>query len=296
MKLGYIGLGKMGLNQALRLHEKGHEVLVWNRSEGPRKEAEARGIRSFAALDDLVKSLEAPRTLWIMVPNNAVDEVISQLLPLMSEGDTLIDGGNTYYKDTTRRAEDLRTKGLKFLDAGVSGGPHGARDGACIMIGGEKEDYDRLEPLWRDLSVEKGYAYMGGHGAGHFVKMVHNGIEYGMMQAIAEGFEIMKKSPFSLNLTKVADVYQHGSVVESRLIGWLEQGFKEYGEDLAEITPAVAHTGEGEWTVKAGEEFGVETPVIKASFDFRVHSAEKPSFAGKVLSTLRNMFGGHQAK
>lgn len=296
MKIGYIGLGKMGLGMAERLKEKGYEVIAYNRSEEPRKEAEEKGIETTDSLESLISSLEAPRTIWLMVTHKAVDEVLSQIKPLLSEGDTVIDGGNSFYKDSMRRGQELETAGINFLDAGVSGGPKGARNGACIMVGGEKEIFEKYQKLFADLSVENGSAYMGKNGAGHFVKMVHNGIEYGMMQSIAEGFEIMKKSDFGLNLKNVSKLYNHGSVVESRLVNWLTEGFEKYGEDLEEIKGEVSHTGEGEWTVKAGEEFGVPTPAIKSAFDFRVQSKNNPSYTGKILSTLRNMFGGHDAK
>jgi 6-phosphogluconate dehydrogenase len=295
MRIGYLGLGKMGLNQCLRLQEKGNDVVAWNRSEKPRLEAERLGIATASTVEELVSSLEAPRTLWLMVPNAAVDEMLAALTPLLSPGDTIIDGGNTHFTETKRRAAELTVKDIHFLDAGVSGGPAGARSGACIMIGGEKADFEKLEPLFKDLAADGAYAHVGGHGAGHFVKMVHNGIEYGMMQAIAEGFEVLKKSEFSLSLKEAARIYNNRSVIESRLVGWLAEGFEKYGEGLVDITSTVAHTGEGEWTVKAAEELGIETPVIKASFEFRVKSSEKPTFAGKVLSTLRNMFGGHEA-
>lgn len=296
MKIGYVGLGKMGMNMAIRMKEKGHGVVAWNRSEGPRLEAEAQGIEVAETLSELVSRLSLPRAVWLMVPNAAVDEMLGELAGLLSPGDLIIDGGNTHFTETKRRAAELVSKGFRFLDAGTSGGPGGARSGACIMVGGEKKDYDELENLFRDLTVPNGYAYVGGHGAGHFVKMVHNGIEYGMMQAIAEGFEVLKMSDYGLDLAKVADLYNHGSVIESRLVGWLEEGYAKYGIELSNVTPTVAHTGEGEWTIKAAEELGVDVPVIRASFEFRKRSAEKPTYMGRVLSTLRNMFGGHSAK
>ncbi|MEK7552152.1 MAG: phosphogluconate dehydrogenase (NAD(+)-dependent, decarboxylating) [Patescibacteria group bacterium] len=293
MQIGYIGLGKMGYNMVLRLHEKGHEVLAYNRSEEARKEIEKEiGIQTVASLSEF-KTLPAPRTVWLMVSNNAVDQVLKDLLLNLDKGDTVIDGGNSFYKDSIRRAKELQSKGVHFLDVGVSGGPHGARNGACMMIGGDKKEFARLKKLFVDLTLPDSFKFFGKAGAGHFVKMVHNGIEYGMMQAIAEGFEVMKKSEFSLNLKEVADLYNNGSVIESRLVGWLESGFKKYGENLEDVSGTVAHTGEGKWTVEAAKELGIETPIIEGSYNFRVNSSKKPSFAGKILSTLRNQFGGH---
>ncbi|MSU55657.1 MAG: decarboxylating 6-phosphogluconate dehydrogenase [Candidatus Taylorbacteria bacterium] len=295
MKLGYIGLGKMGKNMVLRMREKGVDVVAYNRSEAPRTEAKKVGIAVVDSIGALVGNLQKPRTVWVMVSNNGVDETLDELIKHLDRGDTVIDGGNSMYKDSVRRAVELEKKGIDFLDAGVSGGPKGARDGACIMVGGKKKVYEKYENLFEDLSASGAFAYMGKSGAGHFVKMVHNGIEYGMMQAVAEGFAVMRASDFKLDLEKVANLYNHKSVVESRLVGWLSAGYEKYGTDLEEISGTVAHTGEGEWTVKAAKELGVAVPIIESSFKFRVMSEKNPSYAGKVLSTLRNQFGGHDA-
>lgn len=296
MKIGYVGLGKMGLNMIERMLEKGHSVVAFDVAEEARKRAENMGVQTAPTLKALADLLEPPRMLWLMVPHNAVDGVILEMLPAISGGDTIIDGGNSYFKDTLRRAEKITSMGVRFLDAGVSGGPSGARNGACIMVGGKKEDYEKLEALFRDLALDHGYAYVGSHGAGHFVKMVHNGIEYGMMQALAEGFHILKESDFDLPLTRVADLYNHGSVVESRLVGWLKDGYELFGEDLEKISGTVGHTGEGEWTARTADELKVPAPIIKGAFQFRVASEKNPGYTGKVLSTLRNIFGGHKAK
>jgi 6-phosphogluconate dehydrogenase len=297
MKIGYIGLGKMGINMAERLTQAGHEIVAWNRSEEPRHEATERGVKTVGMMEELVSSLEAPRIIWLMISHTAVDALLETLLPQLEKGDTLVDGGNSYFKDTIRRGALCAEHGVQFIDAGVSGGPGGAKDGACIMAGGEDDVFKKLEPIFKDASAPDAYSHVGNKiGAGHFVKMVHNGIEYGMMQALAEGFAVMKESDFNLDLTEVTRIYNNKSVIESRLVGWLEKGYKTYGEDLADISGTVAHTGEGEWTVKTAEELGVPTPIIKGAFDFRVESARKPSYTGKVLSTLRNMFGGHAAK
>ena len=297
MKLGYVGLGKMGINMVLQMQEGGFEVVTFNRSEKGRIDAKRKGVKVVTdSLEEMISGLRTPRLVWLMVSHDGVDQVFKQLLPLLQKGDTIIDGGNCFYKDTLRRATMLRQKGIKFLDAGVSGGPSGARHGACIMVGGDKPVFKKYERLFKALSVPDGYLYAGSHGAGHFVKMVHNGIEYGMMQAMAEGFEILKKSKFKLPLEKVARLYNHKSVIESRLVAWLENAYKAYGEDLKNISGTVAHTGEGEWTVKTAKTLGVPAPIISSSFLFRVKSKKTPSYSGKVLSALRNQFGGHSIK
>lgn len=295
MQIGYIGLGKMGLNMVQRMLEKKHEVVVYNRSPEPLEQAKKAGAITTHSFEELVKNCKAPRLIWIMVSHQAVDEMIQHLLPFMEPGDTIIDGGNSPYKDSIRRAKELDQKQINFMDVGTSGGPAGARNGACLMIGGRQETFNRYEPLFKDLAVENGYALMGEAGAGHFVKMVHNGIEYGMMQALAEGFAVMKASPFKLDLSKIAEVYNHKSVVESRLVGWLKSGYDKYGKELESISPTVAHSGEGQWTIDAAKEYGIEVPIIEGSLEFRKQSTENPSYTGKILSTLRNQFGGHQA-
>jgi 6-phosphogluconate dehydrogenase len=212
---------------------------------------------------------------------------------LLAPGDTVIDGGNTFFRDDIVRAERLAEIGIHFMDSGTSGGPAGAREGASLMIGGDPEVFSALEGMFADVAVQGGYKFFPGHGAGHFVKMVHNGIEYGMMQAIAEGFQVMHDGPYDLDLQDVTDVYQHGSVVESRLVGWLGEAYADLGSDLEGVSGVVGHTGEGEWTIRVAEELGVAAPVIAGSLQFRVESETTPSYAGKVLTALRNAFGGH---
>jgi 6-phosphogluconate dehydrogenase len=296
MKLGYIGLGKMGLNMVERLLEKGHQVVAFDRSHDAVTQAQEKGARTAETLAGLVAALPLPRLIWVMVPYGAVDAVLGELVPLLARGDTVIDGGNSPYKESIRRSGELALQSIDFLDAGVSGGPAGARKGACIMVGGRREAFLRLESLFADLSVEKGYGYMGRAGAGHFVKMVHNGIEYGMMQALAEGFAVLKAAPFGLDLRKVADLYDHASVIESRLVGWLKAAYEQHGEELRDISGTVEQSGEGAWTVEAGRELGVPTPVIDDALRFRLQSREAPSYAGQVLSALRNQFGGHDVR
>lgn len=295
MKLGYIGLGKMGFNMVELLLEKGYEVAAYNRNQDLVREIEKHGAKGADSLKSMVSLLPKPRTIWLMVSHQAVDAVLCELIPLIESGDTVIDGGNSPYKESTRRSAELEAAGIDFLDAGVSGGPGGARNGACIMVGGRKDVFERCQPLFRDLTVDNGYGYMGSAGAGHFVKMVHNGIEYGMMQAIAEGFAVLKASPYNLNLTKITDVYNHKSVIESRLVGWLKDAYEKYGEGLDQISGSVAHTGEGLWTVEAGRDLGVPVPIIEGSLNFRNESKQRPSYSGQILSALRNQFGQHEA-
>jgi 6-phosphogluconate dehydrogenase len=209
------------------------------------------------------------------------------------KGDIIIDAGNSFFEDSMRRAKLLQKRGIRFVDVGFSGGPRGARNGGSLMIGGDRKTFEYLEPLFADVSVPLGYAHFGDAGAGHFVKMVHNGIEYGMMQSLAEGFALMKKSPFKLDLEHVARVYNRGSVIESRLVGWMEDSFRMYGEDLRDVSGTVAATGEGEWTIKTGKKWGMKLPAIDDAFKFRMQSKRKPSYMGRILSALRNRFGGH---
>lgn len=300
MQIGYFGLGKMGFNMVLRLLEKNHEVVACNRTPEPVKEAAKAGANTAFSCGELAKSLKPPRLVWIMVPaGKPVDEVIfeeGKLIDYLEKGDTVIDGGNSFYKDSVRRSEELAKKGISFLDAGVSGGPGGARNGASIMVGGDAAVFKKYESLFKDLSVPDGYGYMGPAGAGHFVKMVHNGIEYGMMQAIGEGFEVMKKAPFKLDLKKVTAVYSRGTVIDSKLIDWLKSAYEQYGEDLEEISGSISQSGEGLWTSETAKELGVSVPIIEASVKFREESQNKPSYTGQVVSALRNQFGGHEVK
>ncbi len=294
MKLGYIGLGKMGSNMVERLLERRYEVTVFDANKGAVTDILKRGANPASSLKSLISELIQPRLIWLMVPHQAVETVLQGLIPLLQEGDTVIDGGNSPYKDSMRRAAELEKKGIGFLDAGVSGGPGGARNGACIMVGGKKDIFDKYEDLFKDLSAEKGYGYMGKSGTGHFVKMVHNGIEYGMMQSLAEGFAVLRASPFNLDLLNIAELYNHKSVIESRLVGWLKDAFAQYGEDLTDIAGSVSQSGEGLWTVEAAKETGIPVPVIEGALNFRIQSQGKPSYTGRLISALRNQFGGHE--
>ena len=283
-EIGFIGLGKMGKPMAQRLQKKGWRVVTFDKTGGNAK-----------SLKELIVRLKSPRLAWLMVPaGKPVDEVLKELTPFLKRGDIVVDGGNSFYKDSLKRGAKLAKKGISFLDVGVSGGPVSIKAGKfALMVGVEEKAYQTLKPLLHDLS-DTPAGYMGKSGAGHFAKMVHNGIEYGMMQALAEGFAILKKSLFRFRLQDVARVYNSNSIVTSRLVGWLEEGFRMYGEDLKKASSKVGHTGEGEWTVKTAKELKVPVPVIESSFKFRMQSGKKLSFTGKVLSTLRAVFGGHK--
>lgn len=287
MKLGFIGLGKMGKGLVLNMREKGIEVLAWNRTPNE--------VSNVASIEEMVKSLvPGERVIWLMVLSTATDAMLSTLKPLLSPGDLIIDGGNVFYKDDLRRAKEMAELGIKYMDIGVSGGPKGAREGACLMIGGDKDKYLNLMPLWEAISSPKAYEYFGSVGSGHFAKMVHNGIEYGMMQAIAEGAAILKASQFNFNLADVFKLYNNKSVIESRLVGWAQEAFAENPE-LTTTASQIGHLGEGEWTAKTAKELGIEAPVIQASFDVRIKSVDEPeNFRNKVVSALRGKFGGHK--
>jgi len=296
LKIGYIGLGKMGVNMCLLLKERGHEIIAWNRGEEGRRRGREAGIKTVNSLKELAGNLPGRRIIWLMVSHNGVDEIIKELLPLLNRQDIVIDGGNCFFEDTIKRAKLLKKHGIMFLDAGVSGGPAGARSGACIIVGGDKVAYKKVLPIIKTAAAPGAYGYFGSHGAGHFVKMVHNGIEYGMMQALAEGFAVLKKSQFKLNLKQIAGLYNNRSVIESRLVGWLAGAYKKFDEDLKKVSGSVTHTGEGEWTVKTDRKLSVPVKVIEDAFKFRVASAKNPSYIGQVLSALRNQFGGHSAR
>jgi glucose-6-phosphate 1-dehydrogenase len=298
-KIGIIGLGKMGANLAKQLHKKNWSVVGYNRTPSTTKELETIGIEGAYSLKELVKKLPKPRTVWLMVPHQVVDKVLDELVGILEKGDTIIDGGNSPYKESIKRNKKLTKNKINFLDVGVSGGPDGALNGACLMVGGDKNLYKKYKGLFKDMSVKQGYGYMGKSGAGHFVKMVHNGIEYGMMQSIGEGFEVIKKSSFSPNLLSVAQVYNHGSVITSNLVGWLVGAYKKFGDELDSrecCSGKVSHSGEGQWTVDAAHELGVPVSIIKGALDFRKKSQKNPSYTGKVVSALRHEFGGHEVK
>ncbi|MFZ2189334.1 MAG: glucose-6-phosphate dehydrogenase [Candidatus Magasanikiibacteriota bacterium] len=296
-RIGIIGLGKMGGNLARRLIDKGWYVVGYNRTAEVTRQMAKENLNAVYSLEDMIKKLPSPRIIWLMLPNGKpIDETLfgkEGIVKKLDKGDIIIDGGNSYFKDTTVRANKLKKLGIKFLDAGVSGGPGGARNGACIMIGGEKKLFEHCEPIFKDMSQVNGYQFFSGAGAGHFVKMIHNGIEYGMMQAIGEGFNVLKKSDYKLDLHRIADIYNEGSVIESRLVGWLHEAFHTYGTNLEKISGKVSHSGEGEWTIKTAKAMKIKTKVIEESLKFRKQSQKNPDYTGQIVSALRGQFGQH---
>jgi 6-phosphogluconate dehydrogenase len=298
MQIGMIGLGRMGMNMAIRLLRGRHKVVAYNRSPDKVKEVVKKGARGAFSVEDLVKTLPAPRFIWIMLPaGKPTDDMIQNLEPLLSRGDTLIDGGNGFYKDDIRRDQELRKAGIHYVDAGVSGGIWGLKIGYCLMAGGEKAVCKKLGPIFRTLAPKDGYLYCGPAGAGHFVKMVHNGIEYGMMSAYGEGFGILDSSPYStyLNFDAVAHLWNQGSVVRSWLLELAEEAFKK-DRRLTQLEAYVEDSGEGRWTVQQAIETAVPAPVITASLFQRFRSRDANAFPDRMLAALRNEFGGHAVK
>ena len=293
MKIGLIGLGKMGYNLALNLKNHQHEVVAYDIAKENIDRITGEGVTPAYDLAELARKLTDRKVIWIMVPaGEAVDSVIAQILPYLNAHDIIIDGGNSNYKDSVKRAAQLGASGIDFLDCGTSGGLSGALHGACTMIGGDPDVFAYCEAIFRDVSVENGYQYTGKSGSGHFVKMVHNGIEYGMMQAIAEGFDVLHKSDFDLDYEAVAKVWNHGSVVRSWLMELVQNAFSK-DPNLDAIKGIMHSSGEGRWTVETALDLGVATPVIALSLLMRYRSQEQDTFAGKVVAALRNEFGGH---
>ncbi len=297
MKIGFVGLGKMGGNMVKRLIEKGHTIVAFDPAEAAREEARRNGAQVSDSLQGLAEKLEAPRIVWLMVPSGRItDEVIQTLATLLSKGDTLIEGGNSFYKDSITRAGILNPKGISFLDAGTSGGIWGLTVGYCLMVGGEEEAFRRCEPIFKDLAPQDGYAHVGPNGAGHFVKMVHNAIEYGMLEAYAEGFELMHaKKEFNLDLKKISELWNHGSVVRSWLLELAADAFRK-DSSLDSIKGYVEDTGEGRWSVLEAVEGNVPAPIITLSLLQRFRSRQEDSFSAKVIAALRREFGGHEVK
>ena len=292
MKVGLIGLGKMGFNLGQNLIEHNHEVVAFDVNPSAVEEMKKYGAAGVSSFKELVQSLEQPRILWIMVPHAHVDSVIGEILPFLNEGDIVIEAGNSHYKESTQRYNELKEIGVHFMDAGTSGGIEGARHGACYMVGGDPEAWEIVEPLFRDTSVQNGYLYAGKAGSGHFLKMVHNGIEYAMMAAIGEGFEVLEKSDFNYDYEKVARVWNNGSVIRSWLMELTENAFSKY-PNLDEIKGIMHSSGEGKWTVETALDLQTPTPVIALSLMMRYRSLENDTFTGKVVAALRNQFGGH---
>jgi 6-phosphogluconate dehydrogenase len=285
MQLGMIGLGRMGHGMTARLRQGGHDVQTYD----PQVEE-----RTATSLEELKSQLEAPRAFWMMVPSGKVTEdVFQQLLTLADPGDTIIDGGNSNFRDSKRRHVEAGHKDLHFVDAGVSGGIWGLEVGFCLMVGGDDEPVKRLEPIFETLAPEEGYAHCGASGSGHFVKMVHNGIEYGLMQSYAEGFEIMEHSEYDLDMPTIAGIWRNGSVVRSWLLELLYAAFQQHGGQLDDIAPYVEDSGEGRWTINEAINENVPAPVIAASLFARFASRDEIKFSAKVAAALRQQFGGH---
>lgn len=291
------GLGRMGGQIARRLHKNGFKVITWNRSPEPRKEVQKKGIYSTGDVAEAVEKSGKSRIFWVMLPHAIVDDFLfgpDHLGPHLRKGDIVIDGGNSFYKDSQRRAQRMKKSGIHYFDCGTSGGVWGEKNGFALMVGGPKEKWPTIMPFIKTLSSGKNYAYCGNAGAGHFVKMVHNGIEYGMMEAIGEGYAVLEASPFKLNLADVTRVYQEGSVVRSWLIDLCANIFRD--EDIASTIGKIDATGEGEWTVKTGRELGVDVRVIADSLEVRRESADpknQKKFSNKIVALLRKQFGGH---
>ncbi|MBE2975549.1 phosphogluconate dehydrogenase (NAD(+)-dependent, decarboxylating) [Priestia megaterium] len=294
MKIGLIGLGKMGYNLSLNLMDNHHEVVAYDVNKETVEKLSNEGATGAFTVEELVNELPpSPKVVWIMVPAGEVTEnVITELKELLSEGDIIIDGGNSNYKESVRRAQDLQEKGIYFFDVGTSGGMEGARNGACTMIGGDAEVFRTIEPVFNDICVENGFMYAGKSGSGHFLKMVHNGVEYGMMQSIAEGFEVLEKSQFDFDYEAVARVWNNGSVVRSWLMELTENAFSK-DPKLDSIKGVMQSSGEGKWTVETALDLQTATPVIALSLMMRYRSLEEDTFTGKVVAALRNEFGGH---
>ena len=294
MKIGLIGLGKMGYNLSLNLMDNHHEVVAYDVNKEAVEKLSNEGATGAFTVEELVNELPlSPKVVWIMVPAGEVTEnVITELKELLSEGDIIIDGGNSNYKESVRRAQDLQEKGIYFFDVGTSGGMEGARNGACTMIGGDTEVFRTIEPVFNDICVENGFMYAGKSGSGHFLKMVHNGVEYGMMQSIAEGFEVLEKSQFDFDYEAVARVWNNGSVVRSWLMELTENAFSK-DPKLDSIKGVMQSSGEGKWTVETALDLQTATPVIALSLMMRYRSLEEDTFTGKVVAALRNEFGGH---
>ncbi len=296
MQLGFIGLGKMGGNMVQRLMQGGHRVIAYDRNAEVMKELAVKGATRAATVAEMVSKLSAPRVVWIMVPSgNPTQETINELSSHLEKGDILIDGGNSNFKDSVRRGKELSERGVYLIDCGTSGGVWGLQLGYCMMIGGDSSALKIAEPLFKSLAPENGYAFVGPTGAGHYVKMVHNGIEYGMMQAYGEGFEILHASQFNLNLHQVARVWNHASVVRSWLLELAEDAL-EKDPNLDKIKGYVEDSGEGRWTILEAIDHNVPAPVITMSLFERFHSRQPESFSAKLLAALRNEFGGHAVK
>jgi 6-phosphogluconate dehydrogenase len=296
MKLGFVGLGKMGGNMVQRLLQAGHEIVGTARGEDSIREAESHGAAGARSLEELVEKLSPPRVVWLMIPaGKPVEETLSQLSGMLSAGDIVVDGGNSRFSDSARRASELATRGIGFLDAGTSGGVWGGKDGYCLMVGGKAEHFRMVEPAFATLAPQDGYAHVGQSGAGHYVKMVHNAIEYSMLQGYGEGFEMLQASGYDLDLLQVSRLWTHASVVRSWLLDLLVRAL-EQDPKLADIRGYIEDSGEGRWTLHEAIERSVPMPALADALFARFSSRQKESFSAKVIAALRNQFGGHAVK
>jgi len=297
MRIGFIGLGRMGGNMCRRLLRDGHAIVAYNRTPEKTRELALEGAEPAFTIAELVSKLAPPRVAWIMVPAGDVTEAqIAELTEHFEPGDTIVDGGNTNFHDDVRRHADLAAKGIRYVDAGVSGGIWGLANGFCLMVGGDRDAVAALEPVFHSLAPERGYLHTGGPGSGHYVKMIHNGIEYGLMQAYAEGFEILHASDYKVDLAAVADLWMHGSVVRSWLLELAGRAFTANGSEFEHLKGWVADSGEGRWTVQEAIDRDVPAPVITIALQTRFRSRQQDSYGAKVLAALRNEFGGHTVK
>jgi len=296
MKLGFVGLGKMGGNMVERLLEGGHEIVAYARSEDSIRQAESRGAAGARSLEELAGELSPPRVVWLMIPaGKPVEDTIARLAGLLSADDVIVDGGNSRFSDSARRASDLAARGIGFLDSGTSGGVWGLKNGYCLMVGGKAEHFRIVEPALATLAPSDGYAHVGPAGAGHYVKMVHNAIEYSMLQGYGEGFEMLQASGYDLDLLQVARLWTHASVVRSWLLDLLVRALEE-DPKLADIRGYVEDSGEGRWTLHEAIERSVPVPALAAALFARFSSRQKESFSAKIIAALRNQFGGHAVK
>ena len=288
MQLGMIGLGRMGNGMTERLREGGHQIQTYDPNVG---------ARTANSLEELAQQLDKPRNLWMMIPAGKITEdTFQELLLTLEQGDTIVDGGNSNFHDSKRRYQEASAKGINFVDVGVSGGIWGLEEGFCLMAGGDDEPVSRLEPIFQALAPKDGYAHVGPSGAGHFVKMVHNGIEYGMMQAYAEGFELMDHVEYDLDLHQISGIWRYGSVVRSWLLELLHSAFEQHGSQLDDIAPYVDDSGEGRWTLDEAVKLAVPAPVLAASLFARFASRDEINFSAKAVAALRNEFGGHPVR
>lgn len=294
MKIGLIGLGKMGYPLALNFRDNNIELAVYSKNSEKLRKLKEQDVNGFSEIDKFVLELSEPKVIWLMVPSGqAVDDIISELIPYLSNGDIIIDGGNSNYKDSVKRYEDLKKLGISFMDVGTSGGIEGARNGACLMIGGDKETYIYLENIFNRISGKSGFGFMGYSGAGHYVKMIHNAIEYGMMQAIGEGFQLLYESQYDMNLYEISKVWQKGSIISGLLMDTAAEALKKDGE-LSDIEGEISFSGEADWALEEAINLKVSIPVITSALFARYKSKDKERFSEKILSAMRNEFGGHE--